>query len=64
MSTGLDYVRIAKGMRAQLALRKRRFEEGAKQAGWKVGLGAPAVMAKLGLRCRSWASCSIARCCR
>jgi 2-keto-4-pentenoate hydratase len=53
MSTGLDYVRIAKGMRAQLALRKRRFEEGAKQAGWKVGLGAPAVMAKLGLRCRS-----------
>jgi hypothetical protein len=49
MSTGLDYVRIAKGMRAQLALRKRRFEEGAKQAGWKVGLGAPAVMAKLGL---------------
>jgi 2-keto-4-pentenoate hydratase len=49
MSTGLDDVRIAKGMRAQLALRKRRFEEGAKQAGWKVGLGAPAVMAKLGL---------------
>jgi 2-keto-4-pentenoate hydratase len=49
MSTGLDDVRIAKGMRAQLAMRKRRFEEGAKQAGWKVGLGAPVVMAKLGL---------------
>ena len=49
MSTGLDDVRIANGMRAQLALRNRQFEEGAKQAGWKVGLGAPAVKAKLGL---------------
>src|SRR5689334_1771614 len=38
MSATLDDPRIAKGMRAQMELRRRRFNEGAHQVGWKVGL--------------------------
>ena len=49
MSSVLDDPRIAKGMRAQMELRKRRFNEGAHQVGWKVGFGAPASMQKLKL---------------
>ncbi|MFL5064466.1 MAG: fumarylacetoacetate hydrolase family protein [Xanthobacteraceae bacterium] len=47
MSATLDDPRIAAGMRAQMDLRKRRFNEGAHQVGWKVGFGAPAAMEKL-----------------
>jgi 2-keto-4-pentenoate hydratase len=42
MSESLEDPRIAEGMRAQMELRKKRFGEGAKQIGWKVGFGAPA----------------------
>jgi 2-keto-4-pentenoate hydratase len=40
---------VARGMRAQLALRRRAVAAGAKPIGWKVGFGAPAALAKLGL---------------
>jgi 2-keto-4-pentenoate hydratase len=36
-------------MRAQLELRGRLFDGGARQIGWKVGMGAPALKEKLGL---------------
>ncbi|AMN44809.1 fumarylacetoacetate hydrolase family protein [Rhodoplanes sp. Z2-YC6860] len=49
MSATLDDPRIAAGMRAQMDLRKHRFNEGARQVGWKVGFGAPAAMQKLKL---------------
>ena len=49
MSETLDDPRIANGMRAQMELRKRQLDGGAKQIGWKVGLGAPAMQAKCGL---------------
>ena len=41
--------RVARGMRAQLELRRRAVAAGAKPIGWKVGFGAPAALAKLGL---------------
>lgn len=41
---------IKKGMTAQLATRRARIAAGEKPLGWKVGLGAPASMAKLGLQ--------------
>jgi len=41
--------RIARGMRAQLALRARRIAAGEKSLGWKVGFGAPAAMQKLAI---------------
>jgi 2-keto-4-pentenoate hydratase len=41
--------RIARGMRAQLALRGRRIAAGEKSLGWKVGFGAPAAMQKLAI---------------
>ena len=41
--------RIAAGMRRQTALRRERLEAGASIIGWKVGFGAPAALAKLGL---------------
>ena len=44
MSRTLNDPRIANGMRAQMALRQRRFDEGARQIGWKVGFGAPKAM--------------------
>lgn len=49
MSVTLDDPRISKGMRAQMELRKRRFNEGAHQTGWKVGFGAPAAQKNLKL---------------
>jgi 2-keto-4-pentenoate hydratase len=49
MSSTLNDPRIGNGMRAQIALRRARLAEGAKQIGWKVGLGAPAMQKKLHL---------------
>jgi 2-keto-4-pentenoate hydratase len=40
---------IKKGMAAQLSQRRQRIAAGEKPLGWKVGLGAPAAMQKLGL---------------
>jgi 2-keto-4-pentenoate hydratase len=40
---------IKKGMAAQLAKRGARIAAGEKPIGWKVGLGAPATMQKMGL---------------
>lgn len=42
--------RIARGMTAQLAKRRDRIAAGERPLGWKVGLGAPASMQKLGLQ--------------
>jgi len=42
--------RIARGMTAQLAKRRGRIAAGEKPLGWKVGLGAPAAMQRLGLK--------------
>jgi len=41
--------RIARGMRAQLALLGRRLQDGDTLLGWKVGFGAPAALEKLGI---------------
>jgi 2-keto-4-pentenoate hydratase len=41
--------RIADGMRDQLAVRDERVRGGARQIGWKVGFGAPAAAAALGI---------------
>jgi 2-keto-4-pentenoate hydratase len=41
--------RIARGMKAQLTLRKQLLDGGARPIGWKVGFGAPAAMQKLGI---------------
>jgi 2-keto-4-pentenoate hydratase len=41
---------IKKGMTAQLASRRTRIAAGEKPLGWKVGMGAPASMQKLGLQ--------------
>jgi 2-keto-4-pentenoate hydratase len=49
MSATLNDPRIAEGMRAQMALRGRLFAEGARQVGWKVGMGAPPLQQKLRL---------------
>jgi 2-keto-4-pentenoate hydratase len=49
MSATLQDPRISRGMRAQMELRKKRLDDGARQIGWKVGFGAPASMQKLGL---------------
>jgi 2-keto-4-pentenoate hydratase len=49
MSETLKDPRIAEGMRAQMALRQKLFDGGAKQIGWKVGLGAPAMQTKCNL---------------
>jgi 2-keto-4-pentenoate hydratase len=43
MSATLSDPRIANGMRKQFELRRERLAAGAKQIGWKVGMGAPAV---------------------
>lgn len=45
----LDNPLIKKGLTAQLARRRERIAAGEKPLGWKVGLGAPAAMAELGL---------------
>ena len=49
MSETLKDPRIADGMRAQMELRQKLLDGGAKQIGWKVGLGAPAMQAKCNL---------------
>lgn len=41
--------RVRRGMQAQLARRAERIATGEKPLGWKLGLGAPAAMAKLGI---------------
>ncbi len=43
-----DHPLIRKGMAAQLEARRARLAQGEKSLGWKVGLGAPASMQKLG----------------
>jgi 2-keto-4-pentenoate hydratase len=49
MSAAPPDPRIARGMKTQLDLRRRRIAAGARPIGWKVGFGAPAAMAKLGI---------------
>jgi len=44
VSATLNDPRIAAGMRRQFAMRQQQFDAGAKQIGWKVGLGAPAAL--------------------
>jgi 2-keto-4-pentenoate hydratase len=44
-----DHPLICKGMAAQLERRRARLAQGEKPLGWKVGLGAPASMQKLGI---------------
>ena len=46
--TDLDKPLIKKGMAAQLARRRARIAAGEKPLGWKVGLGAPAALQRLG----------------
>jgi 2-keto-4-pentenoate hydratase len=48
LSPDVDDPRIAAGMAAQFALRKRRMAAGEKPIGWKVGFGAKTAMEKLG----------------
>ncbi|HEY5379753.1 MAG TPA: hypothetical protein VIJ78_09470 [Pseudolabrys sp.] len=45
-----DHPLIKKGMPVQLAARRARIAGGERPLGWKVGLGAPATMEKLGLK--------------
>lgn len=45
-----DHPLIQKGMPVQLAARRARIAAGERPLGWKVGLGAPASMEKLGLK--------------
>ena len=40
--------RVERGMERQLQLRRRVLEHGARPLGWKLGLGTPAAMEKLG----------------
>ena len=40
--------RVRRGMERQLELRRRLVEDGARPIGWKLGLGTPAAMEKLG----------------
>lgn len=49
MSNLLADMRIARGMRAQLAARRARLDAGDRPLGWKVGFGAPAIMTKFGI---------------
>jgi 2-keto-4-pentenoate hydratase len=44
VSATLNDPRIAAGMRRQFELRKQKLDAGARQIGWKVGLGAKAAM--------------------
>jgi 2-keto-4-pentenoate hydratase len=44
-----DHQLIDKGMRAQFETRRARLTQGEERLGWKVGLGAPASMQKLGI---------------
>ena len=47
MSGPLDDPRLARGMAAQMELRRGALRDGARPIGWKVGFGAPAGLAKL-----------------
>ena len=49
MANAWDHPLIKKGLTAQLAKRRARIAAGEKPLGWKVGLGAPAAMQRLGL---------------
>jgi len=49
MTEALADGRIARGMRAQLELRRRAIAHGARPIGWKVGFGAPAALMKLAI---------------
>jgi 2-keto-4-pentenoate hydratase len=49
LTNSWDDPRIARGMEQQLAARRERIAKGEKPLGWKVGLGAPAAMEKLGI---------------
>jgi 2-keto-4-pentenoate hydratase len=44
-----DDPRVARGMQTQLAKRRERIAAGERPLGWKVGLGAPAAMERLGI---------------
>ena len=46
----LDNPLIKQGMAAQLARRRSEMAGGARPLGWKVGLGAPAMLEKIGLK--------------
>ena len=48
--TLLNDERIARGMAAQMVLRAARLQAGDASLGWKVGMGSPAAMAKLGIQ--------------
>jgi 2-keto-4-pentenoate hydratase len=50
MNAAWDHPLIQKGMPVQLAKRRARIAAGEKPLGWKVGLGAPAAMERLGLK--------------
>lgn len=50
MANSWDAPLIKKGMIAQFAKRRARIAAGEKPLGWKVGMGAPASMQKLGLQ--------------
>jgi 2-keto-4-pentenoate hydratase len=50
MANAWDHPLIKKGMPAQLEKRRARIAAGERPLGWKVGLGAPAAMQKLGLQ--------------
>jgi 2-keto-4-pentenoate hydratase len=45
-----DHPLIRRGMPLQLAKRRARIAAGEKPLGWKVGLGAPAMMEKIGIK--------------
>jgi 2-keto-4-pentenoate hydratase len=49
MTNPWDHPLIKKGMTAQLAKRRARIAAGERPLGWKVGLGAPATLQRLGL---------------
>jgi 2-keto-4-pentenoate hydratase len=49
MSDALADGRIARGMRAQLELRRSAIAAGARPIGWKVGFGAPPALAKFAI---------------
>lgn len=49
MANALEDSRVARGLRAQLAARQKLIGAGARAIGWKIGFGAPAAMAKLGI---------------
>jgi 2-keto-4-pentenoate hydratase len=49
MANAWDDPRVARGMKAQLGVRRSRISGGEAPLGWKVGFGAPAMMQKLGI---------------